>query len=100
MKITQDNLHFNSLKVAFKSSPAILGLEETNRTNKIGKWFVITNQQNEQEARKFIDFELPLYFWVMDTPDIKQFTYPFFPFPCRGNVNHRRPVENIAKTLG
>ena len=58
----------------------VLGLEETNKTDEIGKWFVITNQENEQDARKFIVFKLPLYFRALDTPDLKQYTCMFFPF--------------------
>ena len=79
VKYTDKHPTYTQLKIAFAYSDSILGLEETNKTEELGKWFVLTNTTHEKEAKDFLDFTLPKLFADLDVEDVLVFTYPHFP---------------------
>ncbi len=99
VKSTEDFPIYSRLQVALEDHDAIFGLEESNKTDKLGKWFVITNKEHEQKAKDFLDFTLPTLFDALEVDDLSQYQYQHFPHPRRGNYLQRKQAELTARTL-
>ena len=59
--------------------PAIYGLEDTKKMEKIGKWFFITESDQLKEARKFIHKDIKKAYYKLDIGNLARFQYPDFP---------------------
>ena len=76
-----------------------MGLKETNKTKKLGKWFVLTDVTREQDVKDFLDLILPILFQAIDVEDVTIYMYPHFPYPRCGNYHQRKQAKETAKTL-
>ncbi len=61
VKHTKETTYCKELKESFVHFQDVFGLQETNKTEELGKWLLITNEKHEKEVRNFIDYQLPLF---------------------------------------
>ena len=87
------------LKIAFEYCDAILGLEETNKTEKLGKWLVLMDTIRKKEAKDSLDTRLPVLFQAVEVEYVSIYAYPHFLYPHCGNHHQQKQAEETAKTL-
>ncbi len=89
VKKTKDTFPCAHFLHVFENILAIHGIEETNKTEELGIWFVITDTENEKDARNFLDNKLSSFFM--------QLTWMIFQ-STRTNIFHIRAAAIINKT--
>ena len=78
-------------------SPGITGIEETNKTESDGKWFIMTKKTKVNEVTEFLDKHLKeIYQQFVNDEDL----IPNFPYPRRTPATTSRSFKPANTTVG